>query len=121
MKNQTSSQRILKWLRDNGIPLGALTSHDTAALLAAAEIANLWVRSDYGTRKKSAEAFALVVNQMQDTTMFMAYHAIAMVGDWGHRPELWVAARLPADCLLRAPTCKFGPRPNCGHPAGGLL
>jgi hypothetical protein len=108
MKNQTASQTILKWLRENKIPLGALTSHDTAALLAAVQIANLWIRGDT-TRNRidSAKAFGLIVCQMQETTRFMAFHSIAHVGDWCHRPQLWHQAELPP--LYRVPECYFGP------------
>lgn len=108
MKNETSSQRILKWLRANKIPLGALTSHDTAALLAATEIANLWVCGGRW-QAESAEAFELIVNQMQVKTQFMAYHAIAMVGDWHMRSELWTQAHLPIDIIKHAPKCEAAP------------
>ena len=109
-KNETPSQRILKWLRQNKIPLGALTSHDAAALHAATEIANLWVRGDTNNKPKAAQAFRLVVEQMQPTTSFMAFHAIAMVGDWPHRYELWILSGLPQDLLQHAPECAFGPK-----------
>lgn len=106
------AQTVIKWLRENGIPLGALTSHDTAALLAATQIAELWVRGDYGHRINSAAAFQLVVQQMQPKTQFMAFHAIAHVADWCHRWELWKQAELPKDVLEHVPECKFGPRPS---------
>ena len=113
MANQTGSQRILKWLKGNQIPLGALTSHDVAALFAATEIAALWVRGDRHERPRSAQAFRLVVEQMQDSTKHMAYHAIAMVAEWDHRAELWRDAALPVQPLASAPNCKFAPKTVC--------
>lgn len=112
MTYQTASQRILKWLRANGIPLGALTSHDTAALRAATEIAELWSRGGGEGQRNSAIAFGKVVQQMQETTQFMAYHAVAMVADWSHRDELWIEAELPKHVLERKPECAFWPRRN---------
>jgi hypothetical protein len=109
MKNQTSSQRVLKWLRGNEIPLGGLTSHDTAALFAATEIANVWCRADSRNRKNSAVAFACIVGQMQPTTAFMAFHAIAMVADWSHRAELWKEAELDIELVQGKPNCSWGP------------
>lgn len=104
------AQTILRWLKENGIRLGALTSHDTAALLAAVQVADLWIRGDYGNRKFSEKAFHGVVMQMQDSTKFLAFHAIAHVGDWCHRWELWRAAELPETVLAHVPECAFGPR-----------
>ncbi len=109
MKNETASMRILKWLRGNGIPLGALTSHDTACLWASVEIANVWLRGDRNNRLDSAQAYGLIVGQMQSTTQFMAYHGIAMVGEWSDRVTLWDEAHLSFDVLDKAPNCKFGP------------
>lgn len=107
--NKPKAQTVLKWLRENGIPLGALTSHDTAALLAATQIADLWVRGDYGNRILSAAAFRSVVMQMQDSTRFMAFHAIAHCGDWCHRWELWRASGLSPGNIEYMPECKCGP------------
>jgi hypothetical protein len=105
--NKPPAQTILRWLRDNGLKLGALTSHDTRALLAAAQIAELWISADYGNRPKCASAFRSVVEQMQESTRILAFHAIAHVGDWCHRWQLWKEAELPA---VNGPECKFGPR-----------
>ena len=54
-------------------------------------------------------AFRSCVIQMQDSTKFMAFHAIAHCGDWCHRWELWRDADLPGQVLAGAPECKFGP------------
>ena len=109
MANKPKAQTILKWLKDNGIPLGALTSHDASALLAAVQVAELWIRGDYGNRKFSEVAFRSVVEQMQESTQYMAFHAIAHVGDWCHRWELWRNAELSQEVLKHVPECKFGP------------
>lgn len=110
MRVQPPAATILKWLRENGIPLGALTSHDASALLTAVQLAELWVRGDHGSQKLSEVAFKNVVIQMQDTTQFMAFHAIAHVGDWCHRWELWRKAGLSSEVLEHVPECKFGPK-----------
>lgn len=110
MKNQTKSQTILKWLRENGIKLGALTSTDTRALYAATHIADCWICGDSHGRPLAEVAFRNTVLQMQKHTQFMAFHAIAHVADWCHRWELWNAAELPADVLQNVPECLYGPR-----------
>jgi hypothetical protein len=89
-------------------------SQDVAALEAAVQIANLWIRGDFDSRTLSARAFGDVVMQIQETTRYMAFHSIAHVGDWCHRRELWRDAGLPAP--LGCPECKFGPRRQCPEP-----
>jgi hypothetical protein len=122
---KAAAQTILPWLKHNGIPLGALTHHDVAALFAAVQIAELWIRGDYDYRNLSRVAFYSVVMQMQESTRHMAFHAIAHVGDWCHRPELWYEAGLS---ILASgyPECTFAPRraahyknnPPPHHPEG---
>jgi hypothetical protein len=102
------SPAIIRWLRDNGMSLGVLTHHDTTALLAATQIAALWMHG--GDREAIATAFRNVVLEMQPHARYLAYHAIAHVGDWHNRPQLWHAAQLPQEDLLGRPECKFGPR-----------
>lgn len=104
-----AAQTVLKWLRENGIPLGALTSHDTAALFAAVQIAELWARGDADNQHGAAAAFQLVVCQMQTHTRYMAFHAVAHVADWCHRGELWAQANLSFDWVIGRPECAFGP------------
>jgi hypothetical protein len=110
MKNQTYSQTILKWLRQNGIKLGALTSTDTRALYAAVHIADCWICGDLHGKPLAAAAFRNTVLQMQKHTQFMAFHAIAHVGEWCHRWELWHEAELPKEVLEHVPECSYGPR-----------
>ncbi len=112
--------RILKWLRENEIPLGALTSHDTTCLLASVEIAGVWTRGDLTNRRDAARAFKLIVQQMQVTTQFMSYHGTAMVADWSHRQELWMESGLSKDVLVNKPDCKFAPLGNqpAANPTG---
>jgi hypothetical protein len=75
-------------------------------------VAELWIRGDYENRPRSAVAFREVVLQMQPELRYTAFHAIAHVGDWCHRAELWTEASLPD--LHGIPACKFGPRPHLG-------
>jgi hypothetical protein len=116
--NKPHAQTVLKWLKENGIKLGALTSHDTAALLASVQIAELWIRGDYGNRKRSEVAFKAIVEQMQPQTQFMAFHAIAHPSDWCYRWELWRNAGLSQDVLKNVPECAFGPRKEPPTPLG---
>ena len=101
---------IFTWLKNNDIRLGGLTDHDAAALQAAAQVAELWIRGDYENRPRSAVAFANCVSQMQPKVRYMAFHAIAHVGDWSHRWELWREAGLPEYVLQHVPECTFAPR-----------
>ena len=104
------AQTIFRWLRDNEMRLGGLTDHDASALLAAVQVAELWIRGDAENREKSAAAFGEVVGQMQPQMRYLAFHAIAHVGDWCHRWELWMAAGLLAQDLQNVPECAFGPK-----------
>ncbi len=105
-----TKHKILSWLKGNGIPLGGLTSHDVAALCAATEIAELWIRGDTGNRCLSAGAFNCVVTQMQPDVQYMAFHAIAMVSDWCYRMELWSQSGLSRSLLDNVPECQFAPK-----------
>lgn len=102
------AQTLLKWLRDNGMRLGALTDHDTRCLLAAVQIAEVWICSS--DREPIAEAFARVVMQMQDSTKYLAFHCVAHVADWCHRGQLWRESGLPFSVLENRPECTFGPQ-----------
>lgn len=99
------SATIAKWLRENGWGLGGLTGQDWPALKAAVEIVNLWCASDDEGRECAAKAFGTVVEAMQPNLRHLAYHAIAHVGDWSHRAQLWHAAGL--EPLQNPGRCKY--------------
>lgn len=71
------------WLRENGHPLGGLTGQDWPALKAAVQVAQLWLSSDFDGQQQAALAFGHCVRAMQPHLWYLAYHAIAHVGDWG--------------------------------------
>ncbi len=96
---------IGKWLRDNGHALGALTGQDWPALRAAVSAAELWISADHEGQTQAAIAFNACVRALQRSCWHLAYHAIAHVGDWSHRPLLWNAAQLPA--LTNISPCKY--------------
>lgn len=86
--------------------LGALTHTDGRALRAAVQVAELWC---YDRSNPSlAKAFAVCVQQMQPSTRYLAYHAIAHVGNWEDRAVLFIMGELeqPVGC----PECKFASR-----------
>lgn len=88
--------------------LGALTHHDTTALLAATQVAALWIHG--GDEQAIASAFRSIVLEMQPHTRYLAFHAIAHVGEWDNRAQLWHLAQLPQEDVLGRPECKYGPR-----------
>jgi hypothetical protein len=94
---------LLKWLKFNGLSLGALTGTDSKALDAAAHILELHC---YGGNGSELEAFRLVVLHMQPSTRYLAYHAIANVMDWHNREEVWERAGLPEIPRERLGRCR---------------
>lgn len=99
---------VLPWLKANlgKRCLAPLTGTDARALSAAVQIAELWTVADM--RVVVAQSFGLVVrSSMQESTRYLAYHAIAHVGDWSFRAELWQMAGL--EPIERLPVCAFGP------------
>jgi hypothetical protein len=84
---------VCTWLKNNLGPhaLAPLTSNDHRALLAAVQIVDLYA---YNPANCVLNAFGSVVSCMQPHTQRLAYHAIAHVMDWGHRPRIWAAAGL---------------------------
>lgn len=86
--------------------LAPLTGTDARALLAAVQVVELWTDSH---SREVAEAFGLIVRQMQPHTRRLAFHAIAKVSDWGHRQQLWDSAGLPQDVTHTYGCCKFEP------------
>ena len=101
---KTPASTIARWLRDNGMLLGGLTGTDFAALKAAVEIINLY---SFDKQTNTVLAFGDVVRRMQPQLRYLAYHAIAHVGDWDWRERLWTEAGL--DPLTSIPPCKFEP------------
>lgn len=95
-KPQPHCVTIFPWLRSNlgKRSLGGLTGQDFKALRAAVEIVHLWSYCD--APDEVAEAFGIVVKQMQPTMRRFAFHAIAHVTDWPQRAQLWEAAGLEA-------------------------
>lgn len=96
-------QTVLPWLRANlgNRALAPLTGTDAKALAAAVQTVELYC---YHPVPSVAQAFGMLVSQMQPHTQELAYHAIAHVMDWGDRYKLWVEAGLP----------EFAPR-RCVH------
>jgi hypothetical protein len=90
-----TQNEILKWLGANvgRRNLGALTSQDMQALGASVALTPLI--SYAGAPKELFAAYGAIVLQMQPQTRWMAFHAIAMELDWGHRFMIWSAAGLP--------------------------
>lgn len=107
--SKPASATIGKWLRDNGHSLGGLTGQDWPALKAAVEAANLWIACDDECKGSAAQAFCGAVCCMQPGLRYLAYHAVAHVGDWSHRPQLWSMAGLEP-FASGVPACKYGPR-----------
>jgi hypothetical protein len=90
-----TSKEIFKWLRANcGKNCTApLTSHDVNALVASVALTPLI--SYAGASVDLFQAYRAVVMEMQPKCRWLAYHAIAMELDWGHRAMIWIAAALP--------------------------
>lgn len=86
---------VWTWLRANcgNRCLGALSSHDSNALLAALALTPL-VSWD-GAKPELFAAFRVIVLEMQPQCRWLVYHAIAMELDWSHREMIWRNAGLP--------------------------
>lgn len=104
--NKPVSTTILPWLRAQFGKrcTAALTSTDLSALLAATHCAELWVSTGTG---HAARAFGEVAVHMQPGTIYLAYHAVAHIGEWRQRAELWEAAGLPA--MANPGVCAYEP------------
>jgi hypothetical protein len=107
MKNAPLSKTVFAWLKANlgKNCLGVLTGQDEKALACAVQMVPVWCNSD--DRAAVAQAFGLIVRQMQPSARELAFHAIAHAADWGHRVELWNEAGLPLWDRVRI--CAFGP------------
>lgn len=105
---QPVTKTVFPWLRANlGKCLGGLTGQDFPALKTAVQAVELWCASDDRGREFAAQAFGAAVRAMQPQLRYLAFHAIAHVGDWSHRAQLWEAAGL--EPLERVPVCVHGP------------
>ena len=98
-KNDTNTPAatVLQWLREQLGPhaLAPLTSTDSQALRAAVEIVRLWATCDEAHEDRLLTTFGAVVLTMQPHCREFAFHAVAHVGDWSTRRELWRKAGLP--------------------------
>lgn len=81
-------ETVFPWLRANlgKGALAALTGTDARALRAAVQIIELYA---YDRRPGVIRAFGLVASQMQWSTQYLAYHAIAHVMEWDDRYVIW--------------------------------
>jgi hypothetical protein len=106
MKTKPVSVTVFPWLKANlgKTALGGLTGTDHKALAAAVQIVELWCYCD---NPDVAEAFGLIVRQIQEKERRLAYHAIAHVGDWSYREILWNKASMPP--VINAGRCEFEP------------
>jgi hypothetical protein len=125
-----AAARVIPWLRCNlGREVTAmLTNGDADAIMAAAQVAELYqrVRQDRQSLASMrgflgpdaadaakhlsgcvAEAFYACVMAMQPKCREMAYHAIAMVDNWSARPTWWYEAGL--EPIAKPMVCKYEP------------
>lgn len=91
-----SRNEILRWLNANRKRCtGGLTSTDTVALVTCVNMSNL---VSYASAPPALfEAFRVVALQMQDSTRWLLFNAIACELDWSHRSMIWIVAELPKD------------------------
>ena len=91
-----SQSEILRWLNANRKRCTAgLTSTDTVALVTCVNMSNLVSYS--GAEPELFSAFAAVASQMQNSTRWLLFNAIACELDWSHRSMIWSMAGLPQD------------------------
>ena len=85
---------ILKWLKANlgRRALAPLTSTDTYALVTSVNLSNL-IGYD-SAPPELFKAYHAIVSQMQEHNRHLAFHAIAMELDWGHRAMIWCTSGL---------------------------
>ena len=115
-KPSTPCKELFPWLTENvgSSAMGALTGTDASALKAAVHILLLMQYTSGVQRMELCAAFKAVVDCMQPTTMWAAYHSVAYVFDWEHRAQVWMECGLsryednhkPPSPL---PACKHGP------------
>jgi hypothetical protein len=115
MTTKPYAATVLKWLKDNGHRLGGLTGQDTKALRASVEIAHLWTYTDHP--QLAAQAWGLVVRQMQEKEQQLAFHAVAHAADWGLRFTMWREAGMPGVMPSPCFRCKEEPPSLVQHVA----
>ncbi len=79
----------LRWLKENGHELGALTGQDRTALLAIAHCWELYAKGDEGGARAAGMAARVLVGAMQPHTRPLAKELIAFALDWGDRDRVW--------------------------------
>ena len=105
MKTQAE---ILRWLKANlGKVTGGLTSQDAALLVASVNLSNCI--SYQSAPEGLFEAYRNIVEHMQPTMRWLAFHAIAMELDWSHRAMIWQRSGLSQDDIIGRPKCAFEP------------
>lgn len=112
MKTQPAAT-LLKWLKDNGHKLGALTSGDVDALLASVQLVTVWARGAGEHDEQIAKTWGVLVSMMQPQCRQWAFHGVAHVLDWNDRYVMWAEAfgdeaPLPSPCYR----CTYEPQPR---------
>ena len=89
MKN---AKEIIRWLKANNHQTGGLTSHDVDALCASVALCPLisWT----GAPPQLFDAYRAIVSEMQVALVPLAFEAIAIELDWGHREMIFTRAGL---------------------------
>ena len=103
-REPATCEGLVKWITDNlGVrALAPLTGTDNKALAAAVHILELWGMGD----DRLLQALRIVVLEMQPSTRYFAYHAVAYLAEWETRDRVWRSAGLSFDDLVRAPRCR---------------
>jgi len=88
------TSQISEWMCENygGTCMGALTGTDWKAMRAIVALLELHA---YAPEPTHWQAFAILVETMQEKTRWMAHAIIAMVLNWDDRNRLWMRAKLP--------------------------
>lgn len=98
MKTLSKEKLLFNWLENNcGRRLVAgMTSSDVAFLKAGVALAEVWLKTGESDSESLGitAGFAACALGMQRITRRALFHAIAHVGDWGHRRSLWESAGL---------------------------
>ena len=106
MKHRNLANKLWPWLKANLGPhcLGCLTGQSQRALVASVYLVDAYSNADCQAGPLILRAWALTIITMGPREQELAYHAVAMVRDWGHRSEMWTQAKLPPRAFGR---CAF--------------